>query len=601
LLLFNASLVSLDIDTLHTNDDLLPHCEIYIDLNKSTTIDNIKGKRFKSNKKQTIGFGYSPDFDVWLRFSLTNKSQNTIHKIIEYNNPLTSSLSFFENGTLLYKDGLLHLDKKKESLHPIFKISLKAKESKIFYIKASSKITTLIININIFDTVAFYKQEMRDQFELALFFGAMSLIIIYNFIIYLATRELSYLYYVLSFIGIGFHHLIYKGVASLYFFSSQSMVYLVNFSSFIVAFPVFFLALFTKTVLNLKQYPLLNRILNTYLVLFPILVFYVYYFDFNKYRSLFSVALLFILFIISLFALWKRNPQAKFIVVGWVAFFTSALFMFLSSKGIYTIYAYFPNYTEFSLIFEAIAFSLLLANYLKRLQKKELKAKEALIAHQKEEKVKLTQLVSEKTSDLKKTLDEKKLLLKELNHRVKNSMQTIISFVQLEKEQLHNKNNKNLLENLENRIFAINNLYALLHTSENISTVNAHKYISLIVNNVQKCFQKDHITTTLNTIVDIKSDDAVYCGFILNEALTNCYQHAFTDSEAGEVIIELTKKNELYSLLIKDTGAGITNQIQNNTLGMLIINTLATTQLGGTIDIDISNGVSITIEWRHDE
>ncbi len=598
-MLFSHYLFALDIDKKITFIELLPHSQIYIDKTKSITIETVQNEKFQPVTQKILGFGYSPDFNVWIRFTLSNTSTQAIDKIIEYENPLTSHIAFFENtNKLLLKDGLLDTAKDRRSIHPILKITLQPNESKTFYIKASSTITTLIIKLNLWNSDAFYKKEIRYQFILALFFGAMGVIIIYNFIIYLSTREKSYLYYVFAFIGITIHHLLYRGVANLYLLSPEYTAKLIEFSSFIVAIPVFFLALFTKTVLDLKQYPRIYRILNYYLIAFPILIILLYILNLNQYRSLFPVILLFLLFLITLYALLKKNRQAKFVMVGWILFFTSGLFMYLSSLGFYDIFTSFPHYTEFSLIAEAVAFSLLLADRMKQLHEERLTIQNNFIAYQKGETKRLSEIVEEKTSDLEKSLNEKKLLLKELNHRVKNSMQTIISFLRLQSDETEDRKTQIVLQNLENKVFAINDLYALLHTTENISTVSAYDYFSLLINNVHKSFQKPHITIHLSTDININSDDAVYCGFILNEAITNSYQHAFNHTKEGEVFISLSKKNNVYHFTIKDNGIGYTKTYATDTLGMMIIESLATIQLDGEILIDSSEGVEINISWK---
>lgn len=67
------------------NDDkypieILSHSEIYIDKNKSETINTIKKKDFIPIEEECLSFGYSPNLDVWIRFNLTNNSNKQIHK-----------------------------------------------------------------------------------------------------------------------------------------------------------------------------------------------------------------------------------------------------------------------------------------------------------------------------------------------------------------------------------------------------------------------------------------------------------------------------------------------------------------------------------------
>ncbi|CAA6809954.1 MAG: Signal Transduction Histidine Kinase [uncultured Sulfurovum sp.] len=569
-ILFFQTLCALDVNEEIPYNELLSHTEIYIDHTQSETMDTIGNKTFKANDEYILGFGYSPKFDVWIKIYLTNISDKPVKKIIEYENPLTSYITFYEADTkkLLLVDGLLNTNIDRSSIHPNFEIILQPKEQKTIYLKAYSDITTLIIKLNLWNPETFHAKEIRYQVVLALFFGAMGLIVLYNFIIFLSTREKSYLYYVLAFIGIIIYYLLYKGVANLYIISPVTMSNIIEYSAFIVAIPVFFLALFTQSILDLKQYPYINRTLNYYLVIFPLLTIIVYIFDFNQYRSFFSVLLLFMLMIITFYALLNNNRQAKFIMAGWLVFFTSGLFMFLSSHGIYDIFDTYPHYTEFSLLIEAIAFSLSLADKIKQLQQSKI------------------------------LLEEKKLLLKELTHRVNNSLQTIISFIQLQKDEINHKGSQLVLQNIENKVFAINDLYALLNTTDNISSVNANDFFFSIITNIRKSFYKPKVTVKLDTTAELNSDDAVYCGLILNETLTNSYQHAFNDTNKGEITVSLHKKKGIYYFNIKDNGIGYNTKGATDSLGMTIIETLAIIQLEGKLNIDTTDGLETSIIWK---
>jgi two-component system, sensor histidine kinase LadS len=601
--LFNSFLFALDIDAKKTLYELLPHAQIYIDHNKLDTIHTVQDKEFQPNSKEMLSYGYSPDFDVWIRLDLHNTSPQTIHRIIEYENPLTSTIMLYEVNPdrLLGKDGLLATAEDRKSIHPSFKITLLPNESKTFYIQATSNITTLIVQMKLWNEDAFYKKEIHYQSILALFFGAMGIIIIYNLIIYLSTRDRSYLYYVLAFVGITVHHLFYRGVANLYILSHEGVLATIKYSSFIVAIPTLFLALFTMSILNTKQYPKLNRFLNYSVGAFILLTILFFLLDLNQLRSIAPVVLLFILFGTTIYALLRNNRQARFIMIGWILFFTSALLMFLSSWGIYDIFVSYPYYTEFSITAESVIFSLSLADKIKQLGEERIVAQNKLISYQEEETDRLSHIVEDKTGALKKSLEEKKLLLRELNHRVKNSMQTIVSFLRLQRDETKSKDGRMILQNVENKVFAINDLYALLNTKENISTVNAHDYFSSLISNVQKSFQKPHIAINLDTKIQLNSDDAVYCGFILNEAITNIYQHAFNHTNFGEAFVTLNESDNVYHFMIKDNGIGFTYDAMSDTLGITIIETLAKNQLGGELRIDTENGTEINILWSNNE
>lgn len=206
LLLFTHILFALEIDQKTIYNELLSHTEIYIDKSKQATIDTIKEKSFQINDKEILGFGYAPDFHVWVKFTLTNTSSKRVNTFIEYANPLTSSIKLYDGDTekLIKKSGLTDASSLRNTINPSFSISVQPNSSKTFYLKAHSETTALIIKLNLWSKDTYYQKEIRYQFILALFFGALGIIIIYHFMIYLSTKEISYLYYVLSFIGIPF-------------------------------------------------------------------------------------------------------------------------------------------------------------------------------------------------------------------------------------------------------------------------------------------------------------------------------------------------------------------------------------------------------------
>jgi len=599
LFILSNQLFGLEIKEKKTFQNLLENSKIYIDKNNSLTIKDIQKLLFVTNTQKSLGFGYSPNLTVWIKFKLENKSDKQINKIIEYANPLTTDVIFFDlQSNQIYKDGLTHTNPNRESLNPIFPISLEPHSSKTFYIKAHSHITTLIINLYIWSINDFYKHEIKYQFILALFFGAMGIVIFYNLLIYFSTKEISYLYYVLFFIGITFHHAVYKGIINLYLLSPKAMETIIEFSSLIVAFPIFFLAFFIKSILDLKQYPIWNKILNYYLILFPLLIVTIYWLNLYSYRNIFSIILLIFLFIITCYAFFKKNRQAYFIIFGWFLFVISTIFMYLSSLGIYDIFYLFPYYTETSLVAEALIFSLSLSNKIKQLHREKIILKENLIQYQKEEKKRLSLIVEEKTIELSKSLEEKDLLLKELNHRVKNSIQTIVSFLRLQIDNIKEKQIQQLLMNIQNRIMSISHLYALLYTKENICFVNTHEYFSLLIDDIETSYDMPHIKIRLKTETNIPSEYAIYCGFILNELITNSLQHAFIGRESGYISIHLKKDKNVYKLLFYDNGIGYNKDINNESLGMIIIETLVLIQLQGSLKIDSTDGTKIEIEWK---
>lgn len=582
--------------------DLLSYSQIYIDHTKTMVVEDMitKDKEFKANDKKLLGYGYSPDFNVWVKFTLTNSTSKSLNKILEYDNSLTTYIDFFDISSNTYKeDGLFQIDKNRKTINPTFKIQLAPNETKTYYIKASSYITTLIVKLNLWDSDSFYEKEIKHQLILALFFGAMFVLAIYNLFIYFFTKDVSYLYYVMYIFGIIAHHLIYVGIGQVYLLNQQWNIYIIEFASLLIAFPIYALALFTKSFLHIKNYTINNTILNIFLILIPLSIFVFIFTDIvDKYRNILPVLLSIYLIFLTIYSTLKKNRQAYFILFGWFVIFISIIVMNLSSAGIFNIYQYFPYIIETAFVLEAIVFSIALADRIKQLQKEKNEANHKLLEQEQNEKERLTIQVDEKTKDLQEALGEKKLLLKELNHRVKNNMQTIVSLIRLQSDDIEDEKLQDIFTTVQNRINAMSHLHELLYNQDNISFVDAHRYFEVLIEELKDSYEND-IEINLDIDVELKMEQAIYCGLILNELITNAFKYAFPVND-GRIDISLKKIENMLVLNIVDDGIGYVPSPTTNSLGLVLVETLAQKQLNGDLRIDSSNGTNITIVWSND-
>ena len=606
LLFVSTNLFSNSIDIDKKNQiDLLLSSEIFIDEKRDYTIDKIvvSDDLFQKNDKNILSFGYSPNFDVWIKFTLKNSSNNSIKKILEYNNPLTTNIEFYDSKKdyKAQKHGLLSKNDNKFVLNPTFLIELEANEEKTYFLKASSEITTLIINLKLWDEENFYEKEIKHQVVLCLFFGAMFILAIYNLFIYFFTRDISYFYYVIYIFGLIIHHLMYTGIANIYLFDYDSMLLIVSLASVIVALPIYALGLFTRSFLQTKQYPKFNTILNLFLVLIPVsIIFFLVTDDYDKYRNSITMIFLLFLMVITLYAVIKKNQQAYFILFGWFIFLSSGLLMYLSSAGIFNITKYFPYLIETSFVMEAIIFSIALANRITSLQKERNEANQKLILQKENETKRLTNEVNLRTQDLKNALDEKELLLKELNHRVKNNMQTIVSLIRLQSDEIEDEKLRDILLTIQNRISAMGHLHELLYRQDNIEYIDVYEYFELLIEEVRDSYDS-YIDIDLEIKTKLKMEQAIYCGLIINELITNSFKYAFTNKEEGNIFVSLKKEDGIIRLIVSDDGIGYDKDTPTNSLGLTLVNTLAVNQLRGEIKIESINGVKTMISWKEDE
>lgn len=590
---------SIDINK-SSSKEILSSSQIFIDDTKTMTIKEISTNQINFSDINSVikRFGYSPNFNVWVKFTLHNTQNEPISKILEFDNSLVTNISLYENDFLINKEGLLNKKIDRRTVNPIFSIDLDKNETKTYYMEISSKKTSLTLKLNLYSYDDFYSKEIFHQIILSLFFGAMIILALYNLSIFFMIKDISYFYYVAYIVTLVLHHLLYVGFANLYMFNSLLMEYIVNYAAIFIALPVLFLALFSKSFLQTSQYRKIDLILNFLIALLILsVIFFILTNYLEKYRNVIPIFVMVYLFFITLYSFMKKNIQAKLILFGWTAILSAGLIMYLSSAGIISVDLSSYYVVEISFVLEALVFSIALANRIKRLQEERNKIQTKLIEEQKDNEVKLNTLVAKKTNNLEIALEEKEILLRELNHRVKNNMQTIISLIRLQNDEIEDSKINMLLSTIQNRISAMSHLHELLYRKDTITFVDAYEYFERIVFEIQQSFEHD-IEVEYDTNCTLSSESAIYCGLIINELLTNSFKYAFDENESGFIKIVFFKKDNEYSLLYADNGKGYDSTIKKESLGLILIETLTKKQLKAQLDINSNNGVRVEIKWK---
>jgi len=210
--------------------------------------------------------------------------------------------------------------------------------------------------------------------------------------------------------------------------------------------------------------------------------------------------------------------------------------------------------------------------------------------------------INQKNINLSQLLEEKEWLLKEVHHRVKNNLQTVISLLSSQSAFLDNAMALSAIKNSQNRIHSMSLIHQKLYSSENISNINMSSYIKELVEYLRDSFALD-----LRIRFELKIDSleldvtqAIPLGLILNEAITNAIKYAFPDNREGTIYITLEKTREnLYQLKIVDDGVGIDNSLldkKRNSFGMNLIKGLSD-DLEAELQLQTDQGTEIKIEF----
>lgn len=594
LFLLFLPLHALEIDQTDSDISIFKNASIYFDKNGSYTKNELNKIPFKKNNTESLSFGFVPHATLWIKFTLQNKTAKPLKKIIEYSDAITEELYFYDGNKIL-KDGMWHIPHNRTSIYPSFTIILKPHEKRTYYMQAHSNISTLIAKLSLFSTNEFIKHDYERKSYLFVFFAILFTLLLYNMMLLIFTKDKAYLYYILYIFSVIFFQANYLGVAQLYFFSNTIASLVAKGSLLYISFMIISIILFTREFLNTKNFPKLDKTMLSYLYFAPPIAIL----GFNNYLFNMNIVILFVPLGIlvafsGFYALYKGVKQAKYYVIGWSFVIVSLILTNLRTMGLFNFEHYFAYFNELAFALEALLFSIALAHRIKIANDAKNKSDAKLIKFQNEQNEKLEHLVHEKTKHLSIALEEKELLYRELNHRVKNNLQMILSLIKLQISQTKNNVTTAELEVTKNRINSISKLYESLYLQQEDTHHSTSKYFKQIVENLKQN-SPSNVQVVYNINFNLSLDNTVYCGLILNELVTNSFKHAFKQN--GIIEISLFKKVDTIYFIIQDNGIGFV-QSKHNSLGLVIVDTLVQKQLLGECKIESDNGTKVTIKWK---
>ncbi len=176
-------------------------------------------------------------------------------------------------------------------------------------------------------------------------------------------------------------------------------------------------------------------------------------------------------------------------------------------------------------------------------------------------------------------LKEKELLIKEINHRVKNNLTILISLLRLAKTQTKNANVPDVIQDFEQRVMAMIKIHELLQQTENYTSVNISEYLQEITQEFKHSFDAVNLKSEISKIdFLINSKDALHLGLIVTEIFLNSVKHGQSQVNLDYLTaIKLIKKGPIILLTIKNSGKPFDFEKKSgkNTLGLSLIKDLA--------------------------
>lgn len=204
---------------------------------------------------------------------------------------------------------------------------------------------------------------------------------------------------------------------------------------------------------------------------------------------------------------------------------------------------------------------------------------------------------------LRKALQDKSALVKEVHHRVKNNLQILSSLLALQSSGLEDPNQRKILEDSRARVLAMAAVHESLSYNGSVEKVTLREPIQRLIAGIDSIYD-DGVTCDID-ICDtaIGIDQATLLCLVLNEIVTNAHKHAFRGMEGGKRLISINACLEEGNLVIKasDNGMGLggaTVESWSNTLGFTLVRNLVENQLGGQWIVRDYDGVHHELRIR---
>jgi chemotaxis protein methyltransferase CheR len=191
------------------------------------------------------------------------------------------------------------------------------------------------------------------------------------------------------------------------------------------------------------------------------------------------------------------------------------------------------------------------------------------------------------------------MLLQEMTHRVKNSLQSIAAMVMIEARSHKSGEGKAALERVSHRIDALGQLYSKLSKSDTVESVDAATYLDDLCRDLIASVDREGgRAIVLKTDIEsefLPTDRAIPIGLIVNELVTNAVKYAFPGEASGTVMVALKRAPGELRLTVADDGKGIDITRADSGLGGRLVEGFAQ-QLGGQVERESgSQGTTVRV------
>ncbi len=204
---------------------------------------------------------------------------------------------------------------------------------------------------------------------------------------------------------------------------------------------------------------------------------------------------------------------------------------------------------------------------------------------------------------IRDSLKEKEVLLKEVHHRVKNNLQVISSILNLQSSYVDDPKTLEILRESQQRIKSMSFIHETIYRTSDFSRLEFMDYLKTIISNLIQSYRsaktRVDFVSEMNS-VGLNLDQAIPCGLIVNELVSNSLKYAFKGREHGKLTVKLNEEDGVIMLAVIDDGIGLPADFafeKNNSLGIQLVYALLD-QIDATVKVVQTEGTQFFISFK---
>ncbi|NJD89291.1 MAG: PAS domain S-box protein [Betaproteobacteria bacterium] len=209
----------------------------------------------------------------------------------------------------------------------------------------------------------------------------------------------------------------------------------------------------------------------------------------------------------------------------------------------------------------------------------------------------------EREAAIRRSLEEKELLLAEIHHRVKNNLQVIHSLLDLQAMRSADPGVRGILLDSQNRVRSMSLIHQTLYQSQDFARVDFDYFLHALAPGLSDSLSGGHPRVTIDVLpsgIALPIAIAIPCALIVNELVSNAYKHGYPDGRPGRIVVGLRRETGPSAILeVTNDGVPIAPEVDlegGQSLGMTLV-TLLTQQVHGTLHVRRADPVRFEIRF----